>query len=427
MRKRIERGLNSGGNLRSRFKGGVMTKAIAIVATLDTKGEEASYIKELIAKRGHKVIVVDTGVLGRALFQPDITRDQVAEAAGTSLNEVIALADEGKAIAAMAQGATIIAQELYSSGELDGVVALGGSMGTSVAAAVMKALPLVMPKLLVSTVALTPMISPDVVSKDLTIMPTVADIWGLNRITKRVLENAAGAIAGMVETNRKEEVAEKPLIGITTLGSPTLSYVLWAKPLLEQMGYEVAIFHTLGVGGRSYEDLVEQGAFAGALDLSMFELINRLCGGPATADRLEAIGKRAMPQVVAPGALDFFAWWQPLATLPARYRDRKARMHSTIAAQVKASAEEMAAVGKIIAQKLNKALGPTVVLIPNRGFSEHDCEGGMFYDPEANKAFIKALKRNIEPKVEVIQLDMHINDPEFAREAVAILDGMVRK
>jgi uncharacterized protein (UPF0261 family) len=413
--------------LSRRGKGGVMTKAIAIFASLDTKGEEVSYVKELIAKRGHKVIVVDTGVLGRVPFPPDITRDQVAEAAGTSLNEIIAFANEGKAMAAMGQGAAKVAQELYSSGKLDGVFSMGGSMGTSVAVAVMKALPLVMPKLLVSTVALTPMISPDVVGKDLTIMPPVADIWGLNRITKRVLENAAGAIAGMVETHRKEEVAEKPLIGITTLGAPTLSYVLWAKPLLEQMGYEVAIFHTIGVGGMSYEQLVEQGAFAGALDLSLFELTNRLCGGPAAADRLEATGKRAMPQVVAPGALNFFGWWQPLEMLPAQYRDRKMRMHSPIAAQIKASVEEMAALGELIAKKLNKALGPTAVLIPNRGFSEYDSEGGIFSDPRDIKAFVQALKGNIEPKVEVIELDMHINDPEFARKAVAILDGMLRK
>ena len=404
-----------------------MTKAIAIVATLDTKGEEASYVKDLIAKRGHKVIVIDTGVLGEAPFEPDITRDQVAEAARTNLNEVIALADEGKAIATMAEGATIIAQELYSSGKLDGIIALGGSMGTSLAMTLMQALPLLMPKLLVSTMAFTPIISADVVSKDLTIMPTVADIWGLNRITKRVLENAAGAIAGMVETHRKEEVAEKPLIGITTLGSSALSYVLWAKPLLEQMGYEVAIFHTVGVGGRSYEQLVEQGAFAGALDLSMFELINYVCGGHAAADRLEAIGKRAMPQVVAPGALSWFGWWQPLATLPAQYRDRKIRMHSPIAGQVGTSKEEMVAVAEIMAKKLNKALGPTVVLIPNRGFSEYDKPGAIFFDPEVRQAFIETLKRTIEPKIEVIELDMHINDPEFAREAVAILDRMVRK
>jgi uncharacterized protein (UPF0261 family) len=406
---------------------GTMRKAIAIVATLDTKGEEVGYVKELIAKRGHKVIVIDTGVLGQAPFRPEITRDQVAEAAGTSLDKLIALGDEGKAIGAMGEGAAIIAQGLYSGGKLDGIVAFGGSMGTSVAMVVMKALPLVMPKLLVSTVALTPMISPDVASKDLTIMPAVADIWGLNRITKRVLENAAGAIAGMVETHRKEEVAEKPLIGMTTLGASTLRYVLWAKPLLEQRGYEVATFHTVNVGGKSYEQLVEQGAFAGALDLSMFELTNRLCGGHAAADRLEATGKKAMPQVVAPGAVEFFAWWQPLEMLPAQYRGRKMRMHSPLAGQVKASAEEMAAVGEIIARKLNRALGPTVLFIPNRGFSELSREGGIFYDPEADKAFIQAVKRNIEPKVEVIELDMHINDPEFAREAVAILDGMVRK
>jgi uncharacterized protein (UPF0261 family) len=405
---------------------GAMSKAIAIVATLDTKGEEASYVKELIAQRGHKVIVIDTGVLGQAAFPPDVTRDQVAEAAGTSLNKLIALGDEGKAIAAMAEGAAIIAQRLHSSGKLDGIVSLGGSMGTSVAMVVMKALPLLMPKLSVSTAAFTPLIPPDVVSKDLTIMPTVADIWGLNRITKRVLEHAAGAIAGMVETHR-EEVSEKPLIAMTSLGASDLKYALWAKPLLEQMGYEVAMFHTIGVGGKSYEELVKQGAFSGALDLSMFELANYLCGGHGAADRLGAIGERAMPVVVAPGSLNYFGWWQPLETLPAQYRGRKVHMHNPIAAQIETSADEMAAGGEFMAKKLNKALGPTVLLIPKRGFSQSDRPGGVFYNPEGRQAFSDALKRNIEPKVEVIELDMHINDPEFAREAVAVLDGMMRK
>jgi uncharacterized protein (UPF0261 family) len=406
---------------------GTMSKTIALVVTLDTKGEEARYIKELIAKRGHKVIVIDTGVLGQALFPPDITRDQVAEAAGTTMKEVIALGDEAKAIAVMAEGAAITAQRLYSSGKLDGVVTLGGSMGTSVAMVVMKALPLLMPKLSVSTAAFTRLIPQDVVSKDLTIMPTVADIWGLNRITKRVLEHAAGAISGMVETHREEEVSEKPLIAMTSLGGSDLKYALWAKPLLEQMGYEVAMFHTIGIGGKSYEELVRQGAFAGALDLSMFELANYLCGGHGAAERLEAIGERAMPVVVAPGSLNYFGWWQPLETLPPQYRDRKVRMHNPIAAQIKASADEMAAGGEFMAKKLNKALGPAVVLIPTRGFAQSDMPGAIFYDPEARQAFSEALKRNIEPKVEVIELDVHINEPEFARAAVAVLDRMLRK
>ncbi len=404
-----------------------MTKTIVIVGTLDTKGEEVKYIEELIAKRGHRTIVIDTGVLGQAPFAPDITRDQVAEAAKTSLKEVIALGEEGKAIAVMAEGAAKVAQELYSSGSLDGIIALGGSMGTSVAMPLMKALPLLTPKLLVSTVAFSRMIPPDVVSKDLTVMPTVTDIWGLSRITKRVLESAAGAIAGMVETQEKEEVSHKPPIGVTTLGSSGMKYVLWAKPLLEQKGYEVAVFHTNGIGGNTFEQFVEQGLLAGALDLSMAELANHLCGGHAAVDRLEAIGKRALPQVVAPGALNWFSWFGSLETVPAKYSRRKKYMHNPLVWEVKTSKKEMAAMGELMARKLNRALGPTVVLIPTRGFSARDEPGAPFCDPPARKAFIRALKGNIEPKIEVIELDMHLNDPAFAQEAVAILDGMVRK
>jgi uncharacterized protein (UPF0261 family) len=404
-----------------------MTKTIVIVGTLDTKSEEVKYIEELIAKRGHRTIIIDTGVLGEAPFVPDITRDQVAEAANTSLKEVIALGEEGKAMAVMAEGTAKVAQGLYSSGDLDGIIALGGSMGTSLAMPLMNALPLLTPKLLVSTVAFSRMIPSDVVSKDLTIMPTVVDIWGLNRITKRVLQSAAGAIAGMVEEQEKEEVAQKPLIGVTTLGTSGMEYVLWAKPLLEQKGYEVAVFHTNGIGGKTFEEFVEQGLLAGALDLSLAELGNYLCGGHPAVDRLEAIGKRALPQVVAPGAVNWFSWFGSLETIPAEYRHRKKYMHNPLVMELKTSKEEMAAIGEVIARKLNRALGPTVLLIPTRGFSSRDEPGAPFYDPQAGRALIRALKKNIEPKIEVIELDMHLNDPAFAQEAVAILDGMVRE
>jgi uncharacterized protein (UPF0261 family) len=404
-----------------------MTKTIVIVGTLDTKGEEVKYIQGLIAKRGHRTIVIDTGVLGQTPFTPDITRDQVAGAANTSLKEVIALGEEGKAIAVMAEGTAKVAQELYSSGNLDGIIALGGSMGTSLAMPLMNALPLLTPKLLVSTVAFSRMIPSDVVSKDLTVMPTVVDIWGLNRITKRVLQSAAGAIAGMVEEQEKEEVAQKPLIGVTTLGTSGMKHVLWAKPLLEQKGYEVAVFHTNGIGGMTFEEFVEQGLLAGALDLSLAELGNYLCGGHPAVDRLEAIGKRALPQVVAPGALNWFSWFGSLETIPAKYRRRKTYMHNPLVMELKTSKKEMAAMGEVIARKLNRALGPTVFLIPTRGFSSRDELGAPFYDPQARKALISALKRNIEPKIEVIELDMHLNDPAFAQEAVSILDSMMRK
>jgi len=404
-----------------------MTKTIAIVGTLDTKGEEVKYLKELIERRGHKAIVIDTGVLGAAPFPAEITREQVAEAARADLKELIALGDEGEAMAAMAEGAVKIAQELHSGGRLDGIVALGGSMGTSLGIAVMKALPLLMPKLMVSTVAFLPILSPQVVGKDLTVMPTVADIWGLNRITNRVLENAAGAIAGMVENYEAKGIPEKPLVGVTTVGSSACKYVPWVKPLLEARGYEVAVFHTNGIGGGTFEEYVEQGLLAGALDFSFFELTNYLYGTNLGIDRLEAIGKRAIPHVVAPGAANWFSWYGPPETIPPRFKERTLSWHNPLTVGMTMTSEEMVSVAEVMARKLNKALGPTVLLIPTQGFSEYDKPGGRFYDPEGRSAFIETLKSHIEPSIKVIELDLHINAPEFSQEAVAIFDSLMKQ
>jgi len=404
-----------------------MTKTIAIVGTLDTKGEEVKYLKELIERRGHKAIVIDTGVLGAAPFAAEITREQVAEAARADLKELIALGDEGEAMAAMAEGAVKIAQELHSGGRLDGIVALGGSMGTSLGIAVMKALPLLMPKLMVSTVAFLPILSPQVVGKDLTVMPTVADIWGLNRITNRVLENAAGAIAGMVENYEAKGIPEKPLVGVTTVGSSACKYVPWVKPLLEARGYEVVVFHTNGIGGATFEEYVEQGLLAGALDFSFFELTNYLYGTNLGIDRLEAIGKRAIPHVVAPGAANWFSWYGPPETIPPRFKERTLSWHNPLTVGMVMTSDEMVSVAEVMARKLNKALGPTVLLIPTQGFSEYDKPGGRFYDPEGRSAFIETLKSHIEPSIKVIELDLHINAPEFSQEAVAIFDSLMKQ
>ena len=404
-----------------------MTKTIAIVGTLDTKGEEVKYLKELIERRGHKAIVIDTGILGAAPFPAEITREQVAEAARADLKELIALGDEGEAIAAMAEGAVKIAQELHSGGGLDGIVALGGSMGTSLGIAVMKALPLLMPKLMVSTVAFLPILSPQVVGKDLTVMPTVADIWGLNRITNRVLENAAGAIAGMVENYEEKGIPEKPLVGVTTLGSAGCKYVPWVKPLLEARGYEVVVFHTNGIGGGTFEEYVEQGLLAGALDFSFFELTNYLYGTNLGIDRLEAIGKRAIPHVVAPGAANWFSWYGPPETIPPRFKERTLSWHNPLTVGMAMTSDEMVSVAEVMARKLNKAVGPTVLLIPTQGFSEYDKPGGRFYDPEGRRAFIETLKSHIEPRIKVIELDLHINAPEFSQEAVAIFDSLMEQ
>ncbi len=402
-----------------------MAKTIVIVGTLDTKAEEIRYVKELIEQKGHNTTIIDASILGQAPFSPDITPEQVAQAAGLNRGQVIALG-EGGAIACMARGAAHIAKELHTSGAMDGVIALGGSMGTTVGVAVMNALPLVMPKLMVSTVAFTPIFQPESVSKDLTVMPTVTDLWGLNRITKRVLEHAAGAIIGMVEAH-KEEIAPKPLLGVTTLGSAALKYAPQVKPLLEEKGYEVMVFHTNGVGGLVFEQFVEQGLLAGALDLSLIELMNFTHDVHFAANRLEAAAKRQIPQVIAPGALQWLTWGGAEKALPPRLSGRKTNMHNPQALELKATKEEMATIGAVVARKLNKFLGTTVVLIPTRGFSERDRPGGPFYDPEANAVLIDALKSHLEPRIEVIELDAHIDDPEFAQEAVAILNDIMRK
>jgi len=300
-------------------------------------------------------------------------------------------------------------------------------MGTSLGIVVMKALPLLMPKLMVSTVAFLAVISPHVVGKDLTVMPTVADIWGLNRITNRVLENAAAAIVGMVESYEEKGVPEKPLIGVTTLGSAACRYVPQVKLLLEARGYEVVVFHGNGIGGGAFEAYVEQGLLAGALDLSLFELANYLYGTNGGIDRLEAISKRAIPQVVAPGTVNWMSWYGPPETIPPRLMDRITFLHNPLTASMAMNVDEVVLVAETMARKLNKAAGPTVLLIPTKGFSEYDRPGGKLYQPEVRKAFIEELERQIEPRIKVIKLDVHINDPEFAQEAVTILDSMMKE
>jgi uncharacterized protein (UPF0261 family) len=280
---------------------------------------------------------------------------------------------------------------------------------------------------MVSTVAHTQIISSEAVSADLTVMPTVADIWGLNRITKRVLENAAGAISGMVESYSREEESGKPLVGLPTLGSAALMYVPLIKPLLEERGYEVAVFHTNGMGGRTYEQFVESGVLTGALDMSMQELAGYVCNGSNPVSRLAAATKRALPQVVAPGAVDWFCHFGFLDSLPAQYKSRTIHMHNPRVVEIKTSMDEKISLGEIMADRINRALGPTIVLLPVAGVSDRDKPGGVFFDPEGRKAMMEALKANLDPGVEVRELDMHINDPDFSREAVAAFEKVIER
>lgn len=402
-----------------------MSKTIAIVGTLDTKEAEIGYVKELIEKRGHKTLVIDGGILGQPSFQPDISHEDVAEAAGTTLKEVIAFGHEGRAIATMAEGAAKIVQRLHSEGRLNGIVALGGTMGTSLGLAAMRDLPVGVPKLMVSTIAFTPFVTMDVVGKDQMMLQPAADIWGLNVITKSALEFAAGAITGMVEMHR-DLVREKQLIGVTTRG--ICKYLNWIKPLLEQRGYEVAVFHAVGLGGRTFESLIMRGLFSAVLDLTTAEVIEELCGGvcSAGADRLEAAGKMGIPQIVAPGCMEYWDLTGAAETLPPQFKNRNIHQHNPLVLCVKATVEEMITAAKTMADKLNKAEGPVMIVIPLKGWDELDKLGGPFYDPEGREAFIKALKSNIKPDIKILELDVHINDRKFAEAIMSIFDEVMK-
>lgn len=406
-------------------------KSIVILGTLDTKGEEIKYIKDLIEKRNYKTIVIDVGILGKPPFQPDVVRDEIAEAAGFTISEIASWGEEGKAIEAMIRGVIKIVKDLYKNGEIEGIISLGGSIGTSLGLEVMKCLPLEIPKLIVSTIAFTPLITSDTVSVDQAMMQTVADLWGLNRITKIILERAAGAIVGMVKAQSKRKPSEKPLVAITTLGSSAVKYASTAKRLLESKGYEVVVFHTVGIGGEAFEQLAEQGLITGALDLSAFELINYVCGGalPARKNRYLASGMAGIPRVIAPAAINWFQWAGSLEKLPQKYKSRKIRKHNPITFQVQVSREEMIKVAELMAERLNASRGPTIVLIPLRGFSSLDKPGEVFYDPKGREAFIKTLKEkiNVTDILRIIELDVHIDDPSFAEKAVALLHAMITK
>lgn len=406
-----------------------MARTIVIVGTLDTKGEELRYVKELIERRGHKTVVIDGGILGEPLFQPDITREQVAEAAGKSLKELLALGEAAKPIEMMAKGCSEIAEGLYAEGKLDGIIAIGGIIGTTLGIAAMKRLPLWLPKLMVSAIGLSPfspLLDPELRVKDLTVMPTVADFWGVDNITKTILQNASGAIAGMVETHEKTGPSQRPLIDIITFGTVVCKQALWAKPLLEQKGYDVIVFEA---PENASEELVDQGLMRGTLDfVAGYLFINELCGGAPRPGpmRFEARIKRGIPQVFSPGLAEVITWSEALGPLPQRFENREIYRHGAMGICIKASEEEMAAAGVMMAQKLNEMTGPTAMLIPTRGFSEWDKQGHMWYNPEGRKAFIEGLKKHIGPKVKVVELDMHINDREFAEQAVTIFDEMMR-
>lgn len=393
-----------------------MSKTILLIGTLDTKGAEYGYVRELILERGHQVILLNAGVTGEPTIPPDVSAADVAQAGGTSLADLRRQADRGAAIEVMAGGAAKVAAQLHAEGNVDGVLALGGSGGTAIATPAMQQLPVGLPKVMVSTVA-SGDVQPYVGIKDVTMMYSVVDIAGLNRISRRILANAAGAVCGMVE-QAMPPADDKPLISATMFGVTT-PCVTAVREHLESAGYEVLVFHATGSGGKAMEGLIADGFITAVADITTTEWCDQLVGGVLSAgpQRLDAAAQAGLPQVVSVGALDMVNFWA-IDTVPPQFKNRTLYKHNPNVTLMRTTPEECAELGRVIAQKLNQTTGPTALFIPLRGVSAIDKEGQPFYLPEADAALFDALRRNIRPPIELIELDMHINDPKYA-EAMA--------
>ncbi|MBI2850227.1 MAG: Tm-1-like ATP-binding domain-containing protein [Chloroflexi bacterium] len=396
-----------------------MKKTILCIGTLDTKGPELDYVKQLIdRKRGFRALVMDISSQEKAAFAADITADEVARAAGSTIEAVRALPESGPAAKIMTAGAIKIATDLYRAGKFRGVISIGGGMGSAVASAVMKGLPIGVPKFMLSSQKIVQAgIRNYVGTKDIVVMPSVADIAGLNRLTRGALSTAVGAIIGMVGAAEAEE-SGKPLVFMTMTGLST-GCGLRVKASLEDRGFEVAIFHAIGVGGQTFEELIKTNSVKGVIELGLNEIGNELFGGLASAGphRLEAAGEKGIPQIVTPGCIDILNFLAP-ETLPERYKNSTIAYHNPQATLPRVNAEELRVIGKEVARKLNRASGPVRVLIPLRGFSSLDRVGNIFYDPAADEAFIDSLKSSLNRAITVKEIDAHINDDEFA-QAVA--------
>jgi uncharacterized protein (UPF0261 family) len=386
---------------------------VILVGTLDTKGEEYEYLRRRVLEEGVDALLVDTGVLGSPLAEPDISRQQVAEAARADLQELATSEDRGAAVEAMARGVSEVVKELHAQGRLDAVLALGGSGGTAIAAQAMRELPVGVPKLIVSTMA-SGDTRPYVGAVDITLMYSVVDISGLNPISERILGNAAAAAAGMAKAPGSGSEAEKPLVGATMFGVTT-PCVTEARKRLEELGYEVLVFHATGTGGQSMEALMRSGFITASLDVTTTELADELVGGVLSAgpDRLEAAGALGIPQVVSLGALDMVNFG-PFESVPAEFRDRLLYKHNPTVTLMRTTPEECAELGRTIARKLNEARGPLTVFVPLKGVSLIATEGQVFHDPAADDALFSALRENLDPEIDLRELGLDVNDPEFA-------------
>ena len=420
-----------------------MTKSIAIIGTLDTKGVEGDYLRDQIMTLGHTPILIDVSLRNHIseTVRADIPNDKVAMESGVSIDE-IADEERGQAMELMIKGASKVVQRLCESGKIHGVIGYGGSVGLAIASSVMKPLAFGFPKVIVTTIVGAA--GKYIEAKDIVLVPSITDLAGgerINRIEAITLANAAAAICGMVNAAPKLP-SEKPLIAMSQFGVTT-QHVQKAKEILESRGYEVIAFHAVGTGGRSLEELVRTGAVVGVLDVTTHEIVDELVGGVygAGSDRLETAGQRGIPQVILPGALDMVNFFEP-DTVPEIFKDRLFYHHNPKVTLMRTTVDESRELGKIIARKVNKAKGPTAVIMPGSGWSEYDKKGSVkavdyhgnatgqsWYDAEAGATFVNSLRGHVDrsnPHVAIIMTGYHINDPKLATISASILDDMIK-
>jgi uncharacterized protein (UPF0261 family) len=401
-------------------------KTIVVLATLDTKGIEAEYVREQIERMGAAALVIDVGVVGKPAARADVPREEVAQAAGTPLARLLENPDREVAAPLMAKGATSIVIGLAEEGRIHGILAMGGTQGTTLATAVMRALPYGFPKVMVSTMA-SGNVSPWVDIKDITMMYSVTDILGLNPVMRTILANAAGAAVGMARANLPMESSERPLIGVTTVGITTQG-AMKAIEVLEAAGYETIVFHAVGTGGRAMEQLMEEGVIGAVLDYSTIEVSNEmfhalLAGGER---RLTTAGRLGLPQVICPGAIEVLVYNEP-GSVPPPFNDRTLIRHSPQITDVRLDAAEMARVGAEVARRLGQTLDKAYFLIPTAGYDSYAVEGKGFYDPQADQAFVETLRAGLPGNIELILRDTHIEDPSFATEAAELLIQLIEE
>jgi uncharacterized protein (UPF0261 family) len=390
---------------------------IALVGTLDTKGAEIAYVRDRLSSLGVRPVVVDSGILGEPDgCVADIPREEVAVAAGHDIEKIRTAGSRGAAVALMLNGVRAVVLREYAAGRVHGVLCLGGAEGALLGAAAMHALPVGVPKLIVSPSASGRRpFGPFVGEGDVTVMHSVIDILGLNEISRSIFDNAAAAVAGMVrDAGRAVGRLGERCVGITMLGQTTPG-VMCVRDKLVEAGHEPVIFHANGVGGPAMEHLIEAGALGGVIDYTLSELANSLLDGiHATGpDRLRVAGRHGLPQVVVPGCVDFFNQG-PADSVPEQYRSRKSYFHNPVATLVRIEADEEAELGRMVAERLNEATGPVHVVAPTRGFSLADAEGGDLWDPEADRAFLDALRGALRPDIPYETVDAHVDDPAFA-------------